>query len=156
MKPILRRAVIEGGIILVVAAAAGLAVNHARTEGIPLIADAEAFRVRTNAEFMTAKDAFRFFEEGSALFLDARGPDLFDVKRIEGAMNISPSAEGIESVAWLAGADIRIICYACEENQREAGVLADMLLEIGCKQVYVLHGGIEGWIDSGFPMEVTG
>jgi rhodanese-related sulfurtransferase len=148
--------VIEGIILVVVSAIAGFAVNHARTEGIPLIADAEAFRVRTDAEFMSTEDAFRLFEEGTAVFLDARGPDLFAVERIEGAMNIAPSAEGVESVAWLAGADIRVICYACEENQREAGVLADMLLEIGCSQVYVLHGGIEGWKDSGFPMEVGG
>jgi rhodanese-related sulfurtransferase len=153
MKPILRRAVFEGVIVLAAALVAGLAVNHARTEGIPLVAEAEAFRVRTNAEFMKAEDALRFFDEGTAIFLDAREPELYAVKRIEGSINVSPSAGGVEGVAWLAGVDVPIICYACEKNQRAAGVLADMLLKMGCKQVYILHGGFEGWRESGFPME---
>ena len=152
MKPVLRRAVVEGVIILVASVAAGLAVNHARTGGIPLVAEPEAFRVRTNAEFMKVQDAYRYFDEGTAIFLDAREPELYAAERIEGAMNVSPSG-GVERMAWLVGTDVRIICYSCEENQREAGVLADMLLEIGCDEVYVLHGGIEGWQESGFPME---
>jgi rhodanese-related sulfurtransferase len=149
---ILRRAAVEAVVILAVSVAAGLAVNHARTGGIPLVAEPEAFRVRTNAEFMKVQDAYRYFDEGTAIFLDAREPELYATERIEGAMNVPPSAN-VESVAWLAGADVRIICYSCEENQRAAGVLADMLLGMGCEQVYVLHGGVEGWKESGFPME---
>jgi hypothetical protein len=65
-------AVKEGIIVAVASVVVALVFNFVRNDGIPLIADAEAFRIQTNAEFLKAEDARRLFEEGSAIFVDAR------------------------------------------------------------------------------------
>ena len=153
MKRILIRAAKEGIAIVIVAAVVSLIVNYVRKDGVPLVAEADAFRVRTDAEFLKVEDAYRLFEEGSAIFIDARPPELFGMKRVEGAMNVSPVGGGVEEVAWLSGADSHIICYASESSQRQAGVVADQLLQIGCDKVFVLYGGIEAWIDMDLPTE---
>jgi rhodanese-related sulfurtransferase len=103
---------------------------------------------------MTAEDAHGFFEQGGAIFIDARAPEAFALGRIEGAVNVPP-AGATEDVSWLVGADARVICYASEDTQRQAGVVADQLLDLGCDKVFVLHGGLEAWIELGLPMDET-
>lgn len=156
MKRILVRAAREGIVIVIAAVVVSLVVNYARKDGIPLVAEADAFRVRTDAEFMKVEDAYRLFEDGAAIFIDARASELFSLGHIEGAMNVSPVGGAVEEVAWLAGAGSHIICYASEVSQRQAGVLADQLLQIGCDQVFVLYGGLEAWIKMGLPTDETG
>ena len=146
----------EAVLIFAVSAVVGLAVNHVREGGIPIVADAEAFRVRTDAEFMAAEDAFALFETGAAIFVDARDPAIFAASHIEGAMNLPPSRELVQDIASLAAADPQIVVYASRESQRQAGVVADRLLEAGFTQVFVLHGGLEGWVDRDFPVEISG
>ena len=77
MTDILSRAVKESVVIVIVVVVVAMVVNFTRDEGIPLIADAEAFRIQTDAEFMVAGDARANFEAGDALFLDAREPRFF-------------------------------------------------------------------------------
>lgn len=153
MKRVLARAVKEGVIIVIVAVAVSLVVNYTRKDGVPLVAEAEAFRVRTDAEFVKVEDANRFFEDGVAIFIDARAPELFGLRHIEGAINVSPVGGAAEEAAWLASVDSYIVCYASETSQRQAGVVADQLLQMGCDKVLVLYGGIEAWIEMGLPTE---
>ena len=153
MKHVLAGAAKEGVLILVVAAILGLVVNQVRKDGVPLIAAADAFRVQTNAEFITPDDAATLFEEGNAFFIDARDPSLYATEHIEGALNASPSKSGVDSLAWIAPADPYVIAYASKANQRQAGVLADKLLDAGFKRVYVLLDGIEAWKSKGLPVE---
>ena len=153
MKHVLTGAVKEGVLILAVAGVVGLVVNNVREDGISLVAAADTFRVRTNAEFITPDDASKLFEQGNAFFIDARDRGLFAMERIEGALNASPTQAGVDSLAWIAPADPYVITYASKESQREAGVLADKLLEAGFKKVYVLLDGIEAWKAKGLPVE---
>lgn len=153
MRPILVTGVKEGLIILVVALAVSLSVNHARKDGIALVAQADTFRVRTDAEFMKVEDALRLFEDGIAVFVDAREPEIYALRHIEGAMNMPASGSDPEAVAWLAGSETYVISYSSETSQRQAGVVADRLLQMGCKRVRVLYGGIEAWTDEGLPVE---
>ena len=156
MKRTLGIAVKEGIIVAVASVVVALVFNFVRNDGIPLIADAEAFRIQTNAEFLKAEDAGRLFEEGSAIFVDARAAEIYGIRRIEGAVNITPTETGPENLAWLCGAGAHIVCYAAQASQRQAGIVADKLLELGCEKVFVLHGGIEAWIELGLPLEETG
>ncbi len=151
MTHILSRAVKEAIVIAVAVVIIAFIVNFTRGEGIPLIAGADSFRVQTNAEFMVAADAAGRFEDGTALFIDAREADLFETEHIEGAMNLPSTAEDLHTVAYLVPADPGMICYSEAATERQAGVIADKLLEIGFKQVYVLHGGLESWKEEGLP-----
>jgi rhodanese-related sulfurtransferase len=146
----------EALLIFAVSAVVALSVNHVREGGIPIIADAEAFRVRTDAEFMAAEDAFQLFDAGEAIFIDARDQAIFATRHIEGAMNLPPSREVAQDIASLSAADPQIVVYASRESQRQAGVVADKLLETGFTKVFILHGGLEGWVDRGFPVATSG
>jgi rhodanese-related sulfurtransferase len=143
----------EAVLLVVVAGIVAAVVNLARKDGIPFVAAEDAFRVKTNAEFIAPGDAWTLFEAGNAFFIDVRDPGLFEVERIEGALNVAPTKAGADSLAWMAPADPYVITYASKETQRQAGVLADKLLEAGFKKVYVLLDGIEAWKKKGLPVE---
>lgn len=153
MKAILTGAAKEALVLLVLGTAVGLAVNALRKDGVPLIAEADAFRVRTNAEFISTEDAWGLYEQGNAFFIDPRDPSAFAREHIEGALNASPTQSGVEGLAWIAPADPYVVAYASEGSRREAGVLADKLLEAGFKKVTVLLDGLEGWKRAGHPVE---
>jgi len=153
VRAILGSAAREAVILLVVGAVAGLAVNALREDGVALVAEPDAFRVRTNAEFVSTEDAWELYEQGNAFFIDPRGAEAFAAEHIEGAINASPTQGGVDSLAWIAAADPYVIAYAAVGSQRQAGVLADKLLEAGFKKVTVLLDGLEGWKRAGHPVE---
>jgi len=128
----------------------GIGVNAVRDDGIPLVASPEDFSVSTKAELMRIQDAKKLFDEGAAVFVDARSAEVFSSKHIEGAINIEP-AGNLDDFSWLTKADAYIIAYASRETQRQAGVVADRLIDIGCSKVYVLRGGLEAWLEAGLP-----
>ena len=43
--------------------------------------------------------------------------------------------------------------YAAEASQRQAGVVADRLMELGAERVFLLYGGIEAWKAAGLPTD---
>jgi len=140
----------EALIVTIVAAVVGIGVNAVRDDGIPLVASPEDFSVSTKAELMRIQDAKKLFDEGAAVFVDARSAEVFSRKHIEGAINIEP-AGNLDDFSWLTKADAYIIAYASRETQRQAGVVADRLIDIGCSKVYVLRGGLEAWLEAGLP-----
>lgn len=148
----IKRTIWEALILAIVCSGIAISFNSARKDGIALIANPDDFRVRTKAEFIRSIDASRFFEEGNAIFVDARSSESYKSVRIEGALNIAPT-DDINAFSWLAQANVYIICYAGQDTQRQAGVVADRLIDFGCKNVYVLYGGIEDWIKQGYPVE---
>ena len=153
MRRLLAGTLKEAVIILVLGAVVGLMVNFLREEGISLVAEAEAFRIRTRADFVSTQDAWRLYEAGNAFFIDARDGTAFAAEHIEGALNASPGQAGVDSLAWIASADPYVITYASQASRRQAGVLADKLLDAGFKKVVVLLDGIEGWKRAGHPVE---
>ena len=151
------RIVREALIVIVGVLAISFIFNFARRAldrgGIPLIADAEAFRVQTNAEFAKIEEAYGLFEEGRAIFVDARAPEVFALGHVEGAINAPPGGDDLAGLSWLADADTYVICYAAQKSQRQAGVVADKLLEMGCEKVFVMMDGFDAWTSRGYPVE---
>ena len=109
--------------------------------------------MQTNAEFAKIEDAYQLFADGRAIFIDARAAEVYALGHIEGAINAPPGGPELAGLAWLADADTYVICYAAEKSQRQAGVAADKLLELGCEKVFVLMGGFESWGKQGFPVD---
>jgi thiosulfate sulfurtransferase len=103
---------------------------------------------------MKVEDARRLFEEGTAIFVDARDPRVFSAEHIEGAVNVPPAGGETHDVRWLADVDASVICYASEKSQRQAGVVADELIGLGARHVFVLYGGFEAWKAAGLPTEM--
>jgi rhodanese-related sulfurtransferase len=153
MKSIMGSAVRQAIIMSVIVVAVGLVFNAVRKDGIPIIAEAGTFKVETDAEFMKVDDARLLFKAGTAVFVDARAPRVFAAERIEGAVNVPPSGPGLEDSGWLTDIDADVVCYASEAGQRQAGVVANRLLEMGAERVFLLYGGIEAWKAAGLPTE---
>jgi rhodanese-related sulfurtransferase len=156
MSRVLLVAARQAVVIVVIVVVGSVAFNLLRKDGIPLIADAETFRVQTDAEFIKVDDAYRLFEQGSAVFVDARDRKVFAEGHIEGAVNLMPSGQGYEDLAWISSADTYVVCYASSENQRQAGTVADRLIEMGSNRVRVLYGGFDVWKSKGFPVQTGG
>lgn len=150
-NPIVR----ESLIVLAGVLAISFIFNFSREDGIPLIAGAEDFRVQTKAEFASIEDAYRLFEDGRAIFIDAGAPEVYALGHIEGAIDAPPGSPELAGLTWLAEADTYVICYTAAKSQRQAGVVADKLMEMGCKSVFVLLGGFEAWDEQGFPVDGT-
>ena len=153
MRHVLASAVKQAVIISIAVVVVGLGFNMLRQDGIPLIADAETFRVQTEAEFISVENARQLFEEGNAILVDARDARFFSMERIEGALSIPPTGPELEASGWLSDTESAVICYASEESQRQAGVVADKLIEMGTGKVFVLFGGLGAWKAAGFPTE---
>jgi rhodanese-related sulfurtransferase len=153
MRRVLASAVKQAVIISIAVVAVGLGFNALRKDGIPLIAGAETFRVQTEAEFMKVENAYRLFDDGDAIFVDARAPLVFSAERIEGALNVPPAGPELEAAGWLSGTESTVICYASEKSQRQAGVVADKLIDMGAGRVFVLYGGLEAWKAAGYPTD---
>lgn len=151
MTGILMRAVKEAVIIAIAVVVVAMVVNRVRDEGIPLRADADTFRVQTNADFVVTADAEGYFRDGTGIFLDTREERLFAAEHIEGALSVPSTGGGVEELAYMVPADPVLVCYSAESTEREAGVIADKLLDLGFTRVYVLHGGLESWKAEGLP-----
>jgi rhodanese-related sulfurtransferase len=154
MSRILVQALKQAVIISVVVVVAGLVFNTLRSDGIPVIADAGTFRIQTDAEFMKIEDARRLFDQGDVVFVDARDARIFSQEHIEGALNVPPARSGVDDISWLSDIEANIVCYASEASQRQAGVVADKLIEMGAGKVFVLYGGFEAWKKAGLPTEM--
>jgi rhodanese-related sulfurtransferase len=66
-------------------------------------------------------------------------------------MNVPSTTGDVHTLAYMVPADPALVCYSAAAAERQAGVVADKLLEIGFKKVYVLHGGLESWKELGLP-----
>jgi len=152
VRPLVTATAREALIVTIAAAALGIGMNALREDRIPLIASPEDFAVSTKAELIRIEDARRLFDEGRAVFIDARSREIFVRQHIEGALNIEPTSN-VANLGWLSQTDSYLITYASSTTQGQAGVVADRLIEMGCTNVYVLRGGFEAWLEAGLPIE---
>lgn len=96
-------------------------------------------------------EAYKKWSNGSALFLDLRPNSAYARTHIPGAVSIP--AEALESRYLDLPADRMIITY-CDCPFEEPSVeAARFLIMHGFPNSTSLRGGIEGWIQSGYPIE---
>jgi len=95
--------------------------------------------------------AHKTWSGGSALFLDLRPNSAFARTHIPGAISIP--AEELESRYLDLPNDRTIIAY-CDCPLEEASAQAALFLRThGFPNASALRGGIDGWIQSGYPIE---
>jgi len=137
----------------------GLIVNQLRSDSMPLLGDwsPEAritlkFGKNILIPFEEAKDKFL---TGSAVFLDARTPELYQEGHIQGAFNL-PLAEFdqlSEKVFMEFPEDTLIVTYCDGEDCALSAELAQKLKEIGYGNVRVLHNGWSVWKSHQLPSQ---
>lgn len=97
-------------------------------------------------------DAYEWYREDTAVFVDARGEGQYENTRIAGAL-WSPAPDGREDdpVADRAR-DARIVTY-CGCPHHLSSMRAASLLEDGYETVYALDEGIVEWVNRDYPLE---
>ncbi len=98
--------------------------------------------------------ALELFEQGTALFVDARMPDEFAAGHVPGALNLPyDELESHLDVLNYLPEDGLVVTY-CDGSECALSLeLADELTAMGFGQVRVFFGGWEQWVEAGQPTE---
>jgi len=142
-----------------IAVVMGVIVNQLRSDSIPLLGDWSP-EARITLKF--GKNILIPFEEakgkfltGSAVFLDARTPELYQEGHIQGARNV-PIAEFdqlADKVFMEFPEDTLFVTYCDGEDCTLSAELALKLREIGYENVRVLHNGWSVWKSYQLPLK---
>lgn len=147
-------------IIGVVSCVVALAVNAARTDGLPLINKIETNipsaidgSVSNTPSIVSVKDALPMLMRKKAIFLDARDGHEYEKYHIPGAIHIEPGkTEGkIEKIKAIKTELFIAYCYG--PGCPLAEELADELMVKGIRNIAVMPEGWDGWLSAGYPEE---
>ena len=94
---------------------------------------------------ITAKEARKRLEEGSAVLVDIREPAEHAREKIPGAQSVPLSSF---DAARLAGG--KAVIFHCQSGNRTR-TNADRLCVVEAPETYVLEGGLAGWKAAGHP-----
>jgi rhodanese-related sulfurtransferase len=154
------RGVFQALIIGIVSSALALAVNAARTEGLPLINRIETKlppaidgSSPSTPSVISLKDALKMLNEKRAVFLDARDIHEFEKYHVPGAIHIEPGkTDGkIEKIKSIKTELFIAYCYG--PGCPLAEELAAELKTNGITNITAMPEGWDGWASSGYPEE---
>lgn len=97
-------------------------------------------------------EAMQSSEPGFVL-LDARSPALYAAGHLPGAISL-PHGKIIESRMAGYAADTLFVVYCAGPHCNGAARAAVRLARLG-RPVKLLAGGVTGWLDEGFPLEIA-
>ncbi len=145
--------------ILSLAAIVGLVSNQLRSDRLPLAgnwaAQDEAAALSGKPATISLDDAEVLFFTGSAVFLDARSPDLYELGHIQGAYNLPWEDFQSRFDQVMAGIppQTTIITYCDGNGCSLSNELALVLLDKGYPDVKVLLNGWTLWQQNDLPVE---
>ena len=99
--------------------------------------------------------AYALFQQGQALFIDARPAEEFNELHVPKSLNITPdrvSAGVAEKVAGLAK-DQEIVVYCGQVSCDLALKVAEELQALGFTRVTAYIGGFRAWDEAGYPAD---
>ncbi len=149
----------EACFIMALSIIAALAVNLARTDFIPFIQDwsIEARLSQDNGDSLSIplSEAKTLFKGNKAIFLDARGQELFNEGHIKGARNLPWHAvdDYFPEIIKDMDRETPVITYCDGESCNLSHDLALFLKNMGFTQVKVLVNGWTAWVENNLPIE---
>jgi rhodanese-related sulfurtransferase len=153
------RAIWQSGLIFTLAAMAGLLMNQARSNTLPLVADwaTEAGLTADSGESLviSLEEAKALCSDKDAVFLDARSPEDYAQGHIRCAQNIPWQSfdEYIDHVFETIPDNAWIVTYCDGEHCSLSEDLAKELLSMGYENMKVLLNGWTRWLEAGLPVE---
>jgi rhodanese-related sulfurtransferase len=152
--------------LLLLSIALALSVNYFSPTGIPLFGqwDTEQGVITANAmndaattelEIREVEKAKSIFDEGSALFVDARSPEDYYGGHIPGAESfpVGQFEEQIEAFLDRHPPEQAIVTYCSGRTCEDSHHLAQLLNNFGFDNVTVFIDGFPGWEAEGYPVE---
>ena len=164
MFPMQKKTILDIVVIIIIAAALGIAWNRqllynawtgqAATPSPPAAASTPAGAVPLPVGLMQVKD---LFDRDEAVIVDARDAATYAKGRIRGAVSlpIGEAAEKIPAFADKYPPDTLLILYCNGYGCHDSMELGRKLIGKGFTQVYAFEGGYPEWKDAGYPVEGT-
>ena len=157
------RTVIKALILVLVGSAIGIGHNAISSTGIPLftsgkltVSDYVNWNLHLKGMRVDLEMAKRAFDEGDAIFLDARSHRAFENGHIPGARHIRGydlKTKGEKMVVDIPR-DARVITYCSGGTCQSSVQLANILVEeFGFTSVGTFFGGWAEWEGSGYPVK---
>jgi len=167
---------ILGGIVLMIAASiAGIVVNVARPDGLPLIQAGAPVETAPHGSDATPDSAAadstgavalpegavsleemkRLIDSGTAVVIDARSSTEYEEGHLPGAINIPHDRlpEFIDALNSEVPLDAQVVLYCRGPECDFSDMLATEMKIMGYQNVAVFTGGWEHWTGAGYPTE---
>ncbi len=138
-------------LILGIGVLMGLAYNHSNPSGISLIPQSWSHPASPLIDVDRAKIKY---DAGTTLFVDARPPDFFQQRRIEGAVNLPLTLFDFVYMMKFGTIDPskELIIYGRNISRLYDEDVASKLIARGHTNVRVLSGGLSAWAKKGHPI----
>lgn len=153
-------------ILLGVSVAVALIVNHLSPKGIPLLGNwdpsagvvSAKSKGEEGANFSIIKDvaiAKQIFDQGKAVFVDARSEVSFEQGHIAGAVSLPVGRfqEKIQSFSELREPSTPIVTYCSGRTCEDSHTLAGLLAMYGYLDIRIFIDGYPAWKEKGYPSE---
>ncbi|HSW51089.1 MAG TPA: rhodanese-like domain-containing protein [Bryobacteraceae bacterium] len=138
-------------VMAVLAAGLAFAFNAANPNGVPVL---QAFETHEPLPGIGAEVAHRLLEEGQAVLVDARPPELYQAERIPQAINIpAPLFDVIfpMQLGHMLKDGQTVVVYGRTVSRRYDEEVARRVLQ-RTDLVTLLQGGIDAWREKGYPV----
>ena len=157
------KTVFDAFIIVLLGIFIGFSFNYARKDGLSVkkkLGDAEQQSAGNASKpvepvWIELSEAKRYFEEGNALFIDAREKEEYIDGHIRASVNIPYSAylKDHPDISSIVDRGKIIITY-CSGSECEASIqLAYAMWEKGYSGIKIFFGGWQEWVNAGLPAE---
>ncbi|MHC1711113.1 MAG: rhodanese-like domain-containing protein [Solidesulfovibrio sp.] len=152
---------LELAVICVLGAGMSVAMNMAREEPVPWVADFAAQdrreALRKGLETIDAHGGVSMLGKPGVVFIDARTAEEYSLRRVAGARNLPQEAMygDLDAAAKALGlsAEDRLVVYCdgflCDKSKE----LAEALRTAGYTYVTIMTDGFDGWLAVGGPTE---
>jgi rhodanese-related sulfurtransferase len=153
-------------LLVVLAVAAALIVNHLSPVGIPLMgqwnlakgvvhANPDSAHLNDRLEIDNIEVAKLIYDGAQTLFVDARSEEDYEAGHVEGAISLSlrDFDASIEDFFNQYPPEQPIITYCSGRTCEDSHYLAQLLLDLGYERVNIMIDGFQIWKDKGFPVD---
>ena len=136
---------------------AGLAFNALSPGRIPYIYRQPHSITLPGGEARIAEvaEAYALFQKGAAVFIDARPADQYLTGHIAGALSL-PAYEAdsyLDALLSQVSPETTLVAYCsgaeCDESHRTA----EVLMQVGYRNIVIFASGFPAWQRAGFPVE---
>jgi rhodanese-related sulfurtransferase len=140
--------------IFLISSVIGFAVNLFHPKGFVLVS--KESEKNKNIVFISSEEAKIKREGLSAIFIDSRPEDEFELSHIPGAINI-PAVHPESKIKEYSGAlnsEKELVIYCDGTECGSSQILANILIEMKySRHIYIIKNGIPEWTEKGFPLE---
>lgn len=162
------RSILDAFLVGLIGIIIGLTFNYARRDGIPFLKNSDQERsIQSSREvssgegnavepvWIELEEAIQLYEEGKAIFVDARPEEEYQEGHIQGAVNVPYGwfLEEHPDLSYLLHSGKTIVTY-CGGEECEASVeLAYAMWERGYSGIKIFFGGWNDWTQENLPIE---